>query len=430
MVGIVIGLVLLMFLAYKGMSILWMAPVTAVIVALTGGLDPLNSYIELYMAGFVGFTKSWFPAFMLGAIFGKILDVSGGAKAIAGMLADKIGKDRAILAVLIGCTALGYGGVSVFVIAFTIYPLALALFREANITRKLIPGTLAAGMFTTAMTSLPGTPQIQNLIPMEYFGTDAAAAPILGIIASIIMGGGSYWYLLRRSKYYTSKGEVFIEPTVNTENTLTEDEDLPNPYISLIPLLAVVIVLNIVKAHVVIALLSGVVLALLINFTRLKGEVVNVLNNGAQNSVLAIINTSAAVGFGAVVREVPGFEALTDAILSINITPLAAAAIAVTLMAGATGSSSGGLGIALEALSSRFIAAAEASGTSLEAFHRVSAVASGGLDSLPHNGAIITVLSICGMTHKDSYKEMAVTTIVIPAIATAVIVVLGSMGIV
>lgn len=433
MFGIILGLVLLMFLAFRGMSILWIAPICATVVALTGGLDLLTAYIDNYMTGFVGFTKSWFPAFMLGAIFGKIMDVSGGARSIALMLTNKIGKQRAILAVLIGCVVLGYGGVSVFVIAFAMYPLSLAVFREANITRKLIPGTLACGMFTIAMTSMPGTPQIQNLIPMQYFHTDAMAAPILGIVATIIMGIGGYWYLIRRAKYYAAKGEFFTEPAgiAKAETALTQEfSDLPNPYISLIPLVSVIVVLNVLKAHVVPSLLSGVILALAINFTRLKGNIVSVLNKGAQDSVLAIINTSAAVGFGAVVRAVPGFAVLTDAVLNINVTPLISCAIAVTLMAGATGSASGGMGIALEALGAKYLAIAEATGISPAAFHRVASVASGGLDSLPHNGAIITVLSICGMTHKDSYLEMCVTTVIIPLIATGAIILLGSLGIV
>jgi len=433
MFGIILALALLMFLAYRGMSILWIAPICAGIVALTGGIDLLTAYTENYMTGFVGFTKSWFPAFMLGAIFGKLMEVSGGAKSVAHFLVKLVSTKRAVLAILIGCIVLGYGGVSVFVIAFAMYPLALEVFREANITRKLIPGTLACGMFTIAMTSLPGTPQIQNLIPMQYFGTTPTAAPILGIVASIIMGLGGFLYLDRRAKYYTAKGEVFIEPAgkLSAETAMTSDyTDLPNPLLSFLPLIAVVIVLNILKQHVVVSLLSGILTSIIISFNRLKGKYVKIINEGAQNSVLAIINTSAAVGFGAVVKAVPGFVTLTDIVLGIQGSPLLSCAIAVTLLAGATGSASGGMGIALEALGAKYLAVAQATGISPAAFHRVASIASGGLDSLPHNGAIITVLSICGMTHKDSYREMFVTTVLIPVIATAVCIILGTIGIV
>lgn len=411
------------------MSILWMAPICALLVAATGGLDLLESYTVTYMTGFVGFTRNWFPAFMLGAIFGKIMEVSGGAKAIAVWLTQVIGKDKAILSCFVGCAVLAYGGISVFVIAFCMYPLTLALYREADISRKLIPGNLAWGMFTIGMTSLPGTPQIQNLIPMQYFATDAMAGPILGLIASIIMGVGGYIFMRRREKYYRDKGEHFTEPTGEIFGGDAEDRDLPNPLMALLPLIVVVVVLNVLKQHVVVSLVCGVVVGLITNIGRLKGQIMKTLNDGAANSVQSIINTSAAVGFGSVVSAVPGFADLTNAILNIQVTPLLTVAIAITLLAGATGSASGGMGIALEALGPKFVELSQSSGISLQAFHRVASVASGGLDSLPHNGAIITVLSICGMTHKDSYFEMAITTVVIPVAATLAIVAIGSMGI-
>ncbi|VEI47581.1 H+/gluconate symporter and related permeases [Actinobacillus equuli] len=96
---------------------------------------------------------------------------------------------------------LTYGGVSLFVVVFAVYPLALAVFKEANITRRLIPGTIACGAFTFTMTALPGSPQIQNLIPTRYFGTDAMAAPIMGIIASAVLffGGVAYLEMRRRN---------------------------------------------------------------------------------------------------------------------------------------------------------------------------------------------------------------------------------------
>lgn len=181
MLGIFLGLVVLMVLAYRGWSILWIAPISAGIVALTGGLDLLEAYKGTYMEGFVGFAKLWFPVFMLGAIFGKMMEDTGMAKSVAIALSKLMGKERAILGVLISSAVLTYGGVSLFVVVFAVYPLAIGLFREANISRKLIPGTVALGAFTFTMTAVPGSPQIQNLIPMEYFPTTPTAAPIMGI---------------------------------------------------------------------------------------------------------------------------------------------------------------------------------------------------------------------------------------------------------
>ncbi len=200
MLGIVLGLVLLIVLAYRGWSIIWIAPICAGIVALFGGLDLLDSYTNTYMQGFVDFTKSWFPVFMLGAIFGKLMEYSGMAQSVASGIIKIFGKEQAIIGVILASGVLAYGGISVFVVVFAVYPLAVSMFREANILRRLMPGTIVAGMMTFAMTALPGTPQIQNLIPTEYFNTTAAAAPIMGIAASIVMAVGSVMYLQRREK--------------------------------------------------------------------------------------------------------------------------------------------------------------------------------------------------------------------------------------
>ena len=212
MIGILLGLAFLMVLAYRGMSIVWVAPIAAGFVALTGGLNLLDAYMGPFMEGLVGFTKSWFPAFMLGAIFGKLMDASGAARSIAEMITKKIGSKYAILSVVLSCGLLTYGGISLFVVVFAMYPLALALFREANISRRLIPGTIALGAFTFTMTGIPGSPQIQNIIPTKYFGTTPTAAPVLGIIASLIMLIGGVMWLKYRENKLRKEGFVFEEP--------------------------------------------------------------------------------------------------------------------------------------------------------------------------------------------------------------------------
>ena len=187
MYGIILGLVLLMFLAFRGYSILWVAPVCALVVGLTGGLDLLTMYKDTYMTGLSNYVKSWFPVFMLGAIFGHLMDFTGAAKSIAVWLTKVLGAKRAIASVVVGCAVLTYGGISLFVVVFAMYPLALELFREADIPRKLIPGAIACGSFTFTMTAVPGTPQIQNLIPMAYFGTTPTAGPIMGIVGALVL---------------------------------------------------------------------------------------------------------------------------------------------------------------------------------------------------------------------------------------------------
>ncbi len=426
MLGIILGLIVLMVLAYLGWSIIWVAPVAAGVVALTGGLDLLEAYTDTYMSGFVNFAKQWFPVFMLSAVFGKLMEETGMAKSIAISLSRLMGKERAVLGVLLSCAVLTYGGISLFVVVFAVYPLALSMFREANISRKLIPGTVALGAFTFTMTALPGTPQIQNLIPMQYYETSPTSAPIMGIVAALIMGVGGYFYLKWRQKKLAEQGEVFDEPKDN--NALKIEGDNPHVLLSILPLITVLATLNLLDWHIIVALIAGILLILILNIHRIKGFV-KAINTGAIGSVTAIINTSAAVGFGTVVQAVPGFNRLTEILLGIPGNPLISEALAVNLLAGATGSASGGMGIALEALGAKYYQVAMDTGVSLDAFHRIASLASGGLDTLPHNGAVLTLLTITGMSHKDSYKDIAVVSLGIPVIATIAAIILASFGI-
>ncbi len=436
MFGIILGLVLLMVLAYRGYSIIWVAPLTALVVAFTGGLPLLDAYTNVYMGGFVEFTKAWFPTFMLGAIFGHLMDYTGAARSIASALTKFIGADRAILGVIVGCAVLTYGGISLFVVVFAMYPLALALFREADITRKLIPGSIAAGSFTFTMTALPGSPQIQNLIPMKYYHTTPMAAPIMGIAAAIFMFGLGYIYLRWREKGYRAKGEGFTEPD-NVEKAKEGDVEVipPHPALAILPLIAVVISLNLGErfigrpVNIIEALLLGIVLSMVVGFKNYKGFTKSI-SGGANGSITAIMNTSAAVGFGSVVKTVPGFKVLTDLVLGIKGSPLISEAVAVNLLAGATGSASGGMGIALEALGDKYYQIALETGISPEAFHRVASLASGGLDTLPHNGAVLTLLAITGMTHKESYIDIFVTSLVLPVLSSIPAIILATIGLV
>lgn len=425
MTGIFLGLLVIMVLAYRGWSIIWVAPIAAGVVALTGGLDLLQAYTGPYMQGFVSFAKSWFPVFMLGAIFGKLMDITGMANSVAIAITKIIGTQHAILGVVAACAVLTYGGVSLFVVVFAIYPLALSLFREARISRRLIPGTIALGAFTFTMTALPGTPQIQNLIPMEYFNTTPTAAPLMGIVAALIMAAGGVYYLLFREKSLKKKGEYFQEP--NEKFISRADGALPHPIISILPLITVVVVLNLFKLLIIPSLIIGILLIMILSLPNYK-KFVSAINEGAQGSMTAIINTCAAVGFGTVVKEVSGFKHLTDLMNSIKGSPLISESIAINILAGATGSASGGLGIALEAMGKRYVEMAQASGISLEAFHRIASLSSGGLDVLPHNGAVLTLLAITGLTHKESYKDIAVVAIIMPVIATAVAIILNMLG--
>lgn len=437
MLGILLGLILLVFLSYKGYSIIWVAPLSALLVALFGfgfnGEALLNSYIINYMGSLASFTQSWFPLFFLGAVFGKLMDVTGSAKSVAQLLVKFIGAKRALLSVVVSCAVLTYGGVSLFVVVFAIYPLAISLFREANLPRKLIPGAIALGAFTFTMTAFPGSPQLNNIIAGRYFNTTPYAAPILGIVSGALMFGCGYLYLIWKQKKLIKNGEFFTE---SEGEIIEQNKHLPNAYLSIFPLLVVVISLYIlskigmaITPASILSLLCGNITVILLNINKSK-LFIKAFNEGGNGAVIAILNTAAAVGFGGVVKIVPGFQTLTDILLGLKASPLISEALAIILLAGATGSSSGGMGIALEALAPQYMEIAATNGINIEVFHRIATVASGGLDTLPHCGAVLTLLAVTKMTHKESYNDIGMVTCVIPIIALIATIILGMIGIV
>jgi H+/gluconate symporter-like permease len=459
--AILISLFLLMYLAYRGLSVLILAPALALLAVILSADTPvLASYTEVFMKGFAGFAKSFFPLFLLGALFGKLIEVSGSARSIAQFIQKTLGAERALLAVVLSCAFLTYGGVSLFVVAFAVYPVAVALFRQAEIPKRLIPGAIALGSFTFTMTALPGSPQIQNSIPMPYFGTDIYAAPVIGIISAILMFGLGYSWLASRARSAKKNAQGYEhsldQGQKNKSESLTTTAHVPRLDLALLPILTVVLLnfylskfylpqqdFSFLKSEpyltsiekviglwsLIVSLIAGCLIALLLNYKSLKNPM-EMINEGANSSMLAILNTASEVGYGSVIASLAGFVLIKDSILSLSSNPLIAESISISVLAGITGSASGGLSIALGALGPTYLEMAQAAQISPEVLHRIATIACGGLDSLPHNGAVITLLSICGLTHKQSYLDVGITTVVVPLLTLACAITLAGFGLV
>ena len=426
--GIFLGLVLLIVLAYKGHSIIWVAPVCAVLVAALGGLDLLDAYMGDYMKGVADYIISWFPAFFLGAVYGKIMDLTGSARSLANKLVGLIGSKFAVLAVVLPCLLMTYGGISLFVVVFVIYPMGYAIYRDADLPRTLLPGAIAFGAFGITMTAIPGTPQIQNIIPTNYYGTTAAAAPIMGIVAALAIGVPGYLYLEWRVRQARKKGLHFVEDEKHQVGAETEHPKW-HWLCGLVPLVVVVLMLNVLpnvlrnagladwnaNQSIVVALLGGIVAVCLMNVGQAKA-LLPAVDQGANGSMTAIMNTACAVGFGSVVKVVPGFTLLKNAMLNMPGSILFSEAVAVNVLAGATGSASGGMSIALEALAPQYLEKAMQIGLDPACLHRIASLASGGLDTLPHNGAVLTLLAVSNCKHKESYLDICVTSCIIPVV--------------
>lgn len=435
LIGILLGLVLLIVLAYKGHSIIWVAPVCAALVAVFGGLNVLQSYLGDYISGTAGYIISWFPAFFLGAVYGKIMDLTGSARSLANKLVSIIGSKYAILAVVLPCLLMTYGGISLFVVVFVIYPMGYAIYREADLPRTLLPGAIAFGAFGITMTCIPGSPQIQNIIPTQYYGTTATAAPLMGLIAAVMIGIPGYLYLEWRARKARKQGLHFVEDPKHHEAVSSDTPPSNWHWLSgLIPLLIVVLMLNvlpgILRKHniadwsssesIVVALLGGIAVVCLMNIRRFK-LLLPAINEGATGSLSAIMNTACAVGFGSVVKIVPGFALLKNAMVNMPGSILFSEAVAVNVLSGATGSASGGMSIALEALGSQYLEKAAQMDLNPEYLHRIASIASGGLDTLPHNGAVLTLLAVSNCKHKESYLDIFVTSCLIPVVTSLVL---------
>lgn len=430
--GILLGLVILIYLAYKGHSIIWVAPVCAVVVAAFGCKNLLSSYLGDYMNGLAGFIISYFPMFFLGAVYGKIMDVTGAARSLANKLVKLIGSKFALLAVVLPCLLMTYGGISLFVVVFVVYPMGYAIYREADLPRTLLPGAIAYGAFGITMTAIPGAPQVQNLIPTTYYGTTAAAAPVMGLIAALLIGIPGYIYLDWKIRKARKEGRHFEEDPKYKAVEFDESKHPSWHWLScLLPLILVVVVLNVLppilkdagiielssNEAMIVALSAAIVLACLMNLHQIK-QVPAAINDGAGSSVPAIMNTACAVGFGTVVKSVSGFTLLKNAMLNMPGSILFSEAVAVNVLAGATGSASGGLGIALDVLGAQYLEKAAAIGMSSEYLHRIASLASGGLDTLPHNGAVLTLLAVSNCSHKESYWDVCVTSCIIPVVVS------------
>ena len=448
------ALCFLMLAAYRGHSVILFAPIAALgAVLLTEPSLVAPMFTGLFMEKMVGFLRLYFPVFMLGALFGKLIELSGFSKSIVAATINLVGRSRAMLSIVLVCAVLTYGGVSLFVVVFAVYPFAADLFRASDIPKRLIPGTIALGAFTFTMDSLPGTPQIQNIIPTAFFGTTTWAAPWLGTIGGVFILIVGLAYLEWRRRRAAAAGEGYGTNLVN-EPAPFEHGKLTHPLIALLPLVLVGVSNKLLtdliprvygetqsfipavvgKAAPVVqdvskiaaiwavegALLLGIVCVLVFAWRPATARFAEGSKLAVSGALLASMNTASEYGFGAVIAALPGFKLVADALHNIP-NPLVNEAVTVTVLAGITGSASGGLSIALGAMAETFIHNAQAAGIAMEVLHRVAAMASGGMDTLPHNGAVITLLAVTGLTHRQSYKDIFAIT-VIKTLAVAVVI--------
>ena len=477
LLGILVGLALLVLFAFRGWTVLLLAPAAALVAAAFGREPLLANWTQIFMGSAARFLAQFFPIFLLGAIFGKLMDDSGSVSAVADFMTKSLGERRAILAVVLAGAFVTYGGVSLFVAFFVLSPMAQALFRAAAVPRRLMPAAIVLGTSTFTMSALPGTPSIQNAIPMPFFGTTPFAAPGLGIIAAAIMLGFGLWWLARAEAAARRAGEGYGSEALVTVDTAADDEIVrerattarefdpaeirhgdrsaltPPVFLAALPLVIVVAV-NLLMSlvvlprfdfsylaeerwgatsiaavagvwSVILALAAAIATVILCNRSRLR-SLRQSMDAGANASVLPALSVASLVGFGAVIAALPAFAIVRDWVLAIEGGPLVSLAVATNVLAALTGSASGGLTIALDALGQTYMTIAAHTGLSPALMHRVAVIGSGTLDILPHNGAVVTLLAVCGATHRESYFDIVMVGIVNAILALVTVIVLGT----
>jgi H+/gluconate symporter-like permease len=477
LVGVLVGLGLLIWLAFRGWSVLLLAPLSALIAASFGGQPLLASWTQTFMGSAAEFLAQFFPIFLLGAVFAKLMDDTGSVTAVAAFIIRYLGEHRAVLAVVLAGALVTYGGVSLFVAFFVIVPMAESLFRAADIPRRLVPAAVVLGTSTFTMSALPGTPSIQNAIPVPFFGTTPFAAPGLGLIASVIMLGVGLLWLRHAQNRARGAGEGYGAPPLKAIEEAAGDELLRErattarefdpaeishghhnetavPVFNAFFPLVVVVAVNLLMSlfllprldasflaeqrwgntslpavagvwSVIVALAAAIVAVILCNWSRLPA-LRQTADAGANASVLPALSVASLVGFGAVVASLPAFASVRDWVLGIKGGPLVSLAVATNMLAALTGSASGGLTIALDALGQTYKHVAMERGLDPGVLHRVAVIGSGSLDILPHNGAIVSLLAICGLTHRESYFDIVMVGIVSSVVALATVILLAT----
>lgn len=435
MAGLIGGLALLIVLTIRGMNILIAAPLCGLAVALSSGIPlipPLaegaESFTASYMAGFAGFLRDWFIVFLLGAMFGKVMEDSGAADSVAQAIVRTLGIRHAALGVVLACAVLTYGGISVFVVAFSVFPMALSLFKQADLPRRFIPAALAFGSGTFTMTSA-GSMEIQNFLPMKYLGTTQYAGWQVSLPIALFMAVTGMWWFEKMMKRAKARGEHFEDRA--SDPPAKRHRNLPNPLLGVLPLAVVLltsfccsVLLKFGDASLIVALLAGLLCSTAIYWRNLVdfGPAMSASTFGA---LVAISNTCAVVGFGSVAKLTPAFQESLVFMTSIPGNGLIGAAVAISVIVALTGSASGGQAIALPLLAPHYLDA----GVDPDALHRVVAITSGGLDSLPHNGYVVTTIrAICGETHRSAYLPVGALTVAVPFAGAVLAIILFIIG--
>lgn len=434
-IGLILAIVFLMVFAYKGLGALPLAVAGALVVIAFNGMNVWETITGCFVPGYTSAFTSYMVLFVTSAFYAKLMDVSGAATSIGNLFTSWFGIKHVVLVGIIIVGVLTYGGISLFVVIFAAAPILYTMFKQADLPRHLTVVCFSAGSSTFSMTCLPGSPQLSNLVATEYLGTTLNAAPVMGIICGIAMFVMCALYGEWASRKAKERNEHWSYPdNVDPKNYEVDPTQLPAAWkgmLTIVVLITIIIVGSKMGVNAtliaVIAMLVGSALTVALNYDRFFGKIewLKLFTSGMTGGVQAIGGIAAILGFGAVVKAAPAYQRIIDWVLSLNINPLVLAVLTTCIICGIAGGSSSGQRIMYETMAPTFLA----SGANLPVLHRLVAIASGSLDTLPHSSGLFLVYDMLGLNHKNAYRHSFATSVAIPlcvtVVATIICVIMG-----
>lgn len=425
-IGLLLAIAVLIFGAYKGLGALPLTILAALVAIVTNAMPLWDGFATHYMTGYTQAYMSYFLLFACSSLYAKLMDESGSATAIGYKFIDWFGKKNIMLVTILIVSVLTYGGVSLFVVVYAVAPIMFLLFKEANLPRHLTMACLIVGSATYTMTALPGSPQLTNVVPTEYLGTTMTAAPVFSILCAVAMFALCMVYCTWAKNKAVARGEVWSYPD-NVDPTLFEIKDrsqLPPAWKAFLPIVVLLLVIIVGGRFVsnstmlaTCAMLLGAALTWLLNLSRLKNKDWKaLLTDGLGGGISGIGGLAAVLAFGTVVQNSGAFQNIVDWVLSLDMHPYIRGIFGTSVFSGITGSSSGGLRLMYESLSDTFLN----SGCNLQILHRLTSIAAGGLDTLPHSPGLFLMFSVLGLNHKNAYRHVFVCSVCIPVLVVVV----------
>ncbi len=407
---IVLGIAVLSFLVIKGFQMPIAALIAGGFVLVFSGMDIYNGYLTSYMTAFGNFFKNYFLLMFLASIFGKVLELGSVTTTISRAIVDRFGEKYVIITVLVVCFILGYGGVSAYVQIFTMYPLAMALFKRANLPRRLFIATYMSA--TCLYTGAAWTVGIWNYIPTKYLGTTLAADAVVSVGMNVIYFPLYVLFLYYRAKKYRERGIGFVDHPNENFDTSAEKKS-PPLLLGLAPIIIMLVSVNGLGLKVEFGVLIGIISAVICYFPYLPKDLKVINNHLAENTAGCmgmLVSIASANAFGGIITSTEGYADILPNLVNLGGNPLVAAALITTIMAGVAASAGGGISIAMPIVAETFLPM----GVNPSALHRICSFACLGLDTLPHNGVVMGLMNYSHVTVKEGYFDVFIVSVVMP----------------